>query len=69
MSIQYIDPIEQYIDEKRLLGKPELQNLTGKSRATLARWVKDNKFPQPSLVQNGRSMWFFETYQLWLSQK
>ena len=69
MSKRYIDPIEQYIDEKRLLGKPELQIILGKSRATISRWVKDNKFPQPSLIHNGRSMWFFETYQLWLSRQ
>jgi len=66
MRNPYVDPIEQYIDEKRLLRKPELQKLLGVSRATLGRWIKGGKFPPPSLIQNGRSMWSFDIYQLWL---
>jgi len=63
----YSDPLEQYIDENRLLRKPELQKLLDVSRPTLARWVANGKFPPPEFEISGRSVWLFKSYQQWLS--
>jgi predicted DNA-binding transcriptional regulator AlpA len=63
----YSDPLEHYIDDNRLLRKPELQRLLDISRATLARWIANGKFPPPDFVQGGRSIWIFKSYQQWLS--
>ncbi|WP_041736865.1 helix-turn-helix transcriptional regulator [Colwellia psychrerythraea] len=59
-------PIEQYIEDKCILGKPELQTLVKKSKPTLHRWIREGKFPKPSLIQGGRSYWYFSDYQKWL---
>lgn len=64
----YPDPIDQYIDENRMLKKPEVQRLLNVSRSTLARRVKRRQFPQPIGIQNGRSLWRFKDVQLWLNR-
>jgi len=66
MKIHFPDPNEQYIDENRLLGKPEAQKLLGVSRSTLARRVKSRQCPLPTFKQNGLSLWRFKEVQLWL---
>ncbi|WP_448247583.1 helix-turn-helix transcriptional regulator [Thalassotalea agariperforans] len=53
-------PIEHYIEENRLVRKPEIQKLLGISRATLWRKIKSGNFIAPALVQNGRSVWLFK---------
>jgi len=68
MKTNFPDPIEQYIDENRLLGKPEVQELLGVSRSTLARRVKRRQCPLPAFKQNGRSLWRFKDVQLWLDR-
>jgi prophage regulatory protein len=68
MKTPYSDPIEQYIDENRMLGKPEVQRLLKISRSTLARRIKNNQCPLPAMIQNGRSLWQFKDVQLWLDQ-
>jgi len=68
MTSNFSDPVEQYIDENRLLGKPEVQELLGISRSTLARRIKKRQFPAPAVIQNGRSLWRFKDVQLWLDR-
>jgi prophage regulatory protein len=68
MKTSYSDPIEQYIDENRMLKKPEVQRLLNVSRSTLARRVKNRQFLLPAVIQNGRSLWRFKDVQLWLSR-
>lgn len=68
MKTSYSDPIEQYIDENRMLKKPEVQRLLNVSRSTLARRVKSRQFLLPAVIQNGRSLWRFKDVQLWLSR-
>ena len=68
MKKPFLDPIEQYIDENRMLNKPEIQRLLNVSRSTLARRVKNREFLLPAVIQNGRSLWRFKDVQLWLSR-
>jgi len=68
MKTTFSDPIEQYIDENRMLNKPEIQKLLNVSRSTLARRVKKRQFPLPAIIQNGRSLWRFKDVQLWLDR-
>ncbi|PCI54526.1 MAG: hypothetical protein COB45_08175 [Gammaproteobacteria bacterium] len=68
MKTHFSDPIEQYIDENRLLGKPEIQKILKVSRSTLARRVKKRQFLMPAIIQNGRSLWRFKDVQLWLER-
>jgi prophage regulatory protein len=65
MKTPFSDPIDQYIDENRLLGKPEIQKILNVSRSTLARRIKKRQFPMPAMIQNGRSLWRFKDIQLW----
>ena len=60
-------PIEQYIEDKCVLGKPDLQKLLKKSRSTLNRWIKEGNFPKPSFIQCNKCYWYFEDYQCWLN--
>jgi len=62
-------PLEQYIEENRLLYKPELQKLLSISRSTLSRWIKCGNFPPPAFIQNGRSVWIFNDYLQWLESQ
>ena len=57
--------LEQYIEDTRILKKPDLQRLLGISRSTLGRWIKDGIFPPPKQIINGRSMWEFQDYKKW----
>ena len=59
-------PIEQYIEDKCALGKPEIQILIGKAKSTLNCWIREGRFPPPSHIQKGRCYWFFEDYVKWL---
>lgn len=68
MKTTFSDPIEKYIDENRLLGKPEVQKILKVSRSTLARRLKKRQFIMPAMIQNGRSLWRFKDVQLWLDQ-
>lgn len=69
MKTPFSDPLELYIDENRLLRKPELQKLLGISRPTLARWISNGKFPAPDFVQSRRSIWLFKSYKDWKSSQ
>ncbi|MCH1926394.1 AlpA family phage regulatory protein [Shewanella sp. C32] len=57
-----------YIENSRLVRKPELEQLLGIKRTTLWRWIKSGKFPKPTLVQSGRSYWRFEDIHNWLAK-
>ncbi|GIU46533.1 helix-turn-helix transcriptional regulator [Shewanella algidipiscicola] len=63
------DYLAQYLDENRLVKKPELQRLLGISRSTLGRWIKSGQFPPPVLIQSGRSFWRFKDIDQWLPNK
>lgn len=62
-------PIEQYIEENRLVRKPELQALLSISRPTLARWIKSGKFIQPAMRQSGRAIWHFKDIKKWIKEQ
>lgn len=61
-----IDHLAMYLDENRLVNKPQIQKLLGISRSTLGRRVKSGKFPLPALILNGRSFWRFKDIYKWL---
>ncbi|KFZ36340.1 hypothetical protein HR45_16920 [Shewanella mangrovi] len=50
---------EMYIEDNRLVRKPEIEHLLGIKRTTLWRRIKNGKFPKPTLIQSGRSYWRF----------
>jgi prophage regulatory protein len=60
------DYLALYIEDHRLVRKPEIQKLLGISRSTLARRVKSGIFPPPSVITNGWSYWLFKDIQKWL---
>ena len=68
MKNNFPEPIEQYIDENRMLSKPKIQKLLNVSRSTLARRVKKGQFPEPFIIQNNRSLWRFKDVQGWYEQ-
>lgn len=63
------DHLAMYLDENRLVKKPEIQKLLGISRSTLGRKVKSGQFPPPALIQSGRSCWRFKDVHEWLPNK
>ncbi|WP_371824884.1 helix-turn-helix transcriptional regulator [Shewanella scandinavica] len=63
------DHLALFIDEYRIVKKPEIQRLLGISRSTLGRRIKSGQFPQPTLIQNGRSCWYFKDLHEWLSHR
>jgi prophage regulatory protein len=69
MSTIKTDHLAMYLDDNRLVKKPEIQKLLRVSRSTLGRWVKSGKFPPPVLTQNGHSRWRFKDVHEWLSIK
>ncbi|MGI1946364.1 helix-turn-helix transcriptional regulator [Shewanella glacialipiscicola] len=69
MSTIKTDLLAMYLDDNRLVKKPEIQKLLGVSRSTLGRWIKSSKFPPPALTQNGHSRWRFKDVHEWLSIK
>lgn len=69
MSTIKTDLLAMYLDDNRLVKKPEIQKLLGVSRSTLGRWIKSSKFPPPTLTQNGHSRWRFKDVHEWLSIK
>ena len=64
-----VNHLELYIEDERLLRKPEIQKLLGVSRSTLGRWIKTGKFPHPTFIQNQRSFWQFKAIKEWLNSK
>lgn len=64
-----ISYVELFIEDERLLKKPEVQKLLGVSRSTLGRWIKAGKFVQPCFKQNNRSFWQFKAIKSWLDAK
>ncbi len=62
-------PIDQFIEENRLVRKPEVQTLLNISRATLARWIKSGKFIQPTMIQSGRAIWHFKDVKQWIDDQ
>ena len=62
-----INHLELYIEEERLVRKPEIQKLLGISRSSLGRWIKTGKFPQPSFIQSQRSYWKFKDVVDWIN--
>ncbi|WP_193051311.1 helix-turn-helix transcriptional regulator [Pseudoalteromonas undina] len=69
MNNNTLPDFAMYIDDARMIKKPELQKLLNISRSTLGRWVKAGHFPPPAHVINGRSMWHFQDYKSWLANK
>jgi prophage regulatory protein len=61
--------LAMYLDDNRLVKKPEIQKLLGISPSTLTRRVKRGQFPPPALIQNGRSSWRFKDLHEWLSNR
>jgi|GEM_PF-1365728 len=69
MITSNLPDLAMYIDDARMIKKPELQKLLNISRSTLGRWVKAGHFPPPAHVINGRSMWHFQDYKNWLAKR
>ena len=69
MNEKKLPDLAMYIDDARMIKKPELQKLLNISRSTLGRWIKAGHFPPPAHVINGRSMWHFQDYKNWLANK
>ncbi len=69
MNEKKLPNLAMYIDDTRMIKKPELQKLLNISRSTLGRWIKAGHFPPPAHVINGRSMWHFQDYKNWLANK
>ena len=66
MSDKKLPNIAMYIDNARLIKKPELQKLLNISRSTLGRWIKSGDFPPPAKIINGRSLWHFQDVNRWM---
>jgi predicted DNA-binding transcriptional regulator AlpA len=64
-----INHLELYIEDSRLVRKPEIQKLLGISRSTLGRWIKTGKFIQPTFIQNQRSYWKYKNVADWVNSK
>ncbi|QSX37565.1 helix-turn-helix transcriptional regulator [Shewanella sedimentimangrovi] len=62
------DHLALYLDQNRLIRKPEIQRLLRVSRSTLGRWIKSGQFPPPLLIQNGRPVWRFKDVHQWLTR-
>jgi len=69
MNEKKLPNLAMYIDDARMIKKPELQKLLNISRSTLGRWIKAGHFPPPAHVINGRSMWHFQDYKNWLANE
>ncbi|WP_420833550.1 helix-turn-helix transcriptional regulator [Shewanella pneumatophori] len=67
MKQNQLDHLAMYLEQNRLVRKPEIQKLLGISRSTLGRRVKSGQFPLPALIQNGRSFWRFKDIHKWLT--
>ncbi len=63
------DPLEDYIDDKRILRIPKILTLVSISKATLYRWIDKGCFPPASFKQAGRLCWHFEVVQHWLDSR
>lgn len=62
------DPLEIYIDNKRILRRPEVQRLLSISRSTLYRWIKKGIFPQSAGRHGSIAFWHKEDYDDWLAK-
>lgn len=69
MNDKKLPDIAMYIDNARLIKKPELQKLLNVSRSTLGRWIKSGNFPPPAKIINGRSLWHFHDIDRWISER
>lgn len=62
------DPLEIYIDNKRILRRSEVQRLLGISRSTLYRWIEKGIFPPPVNQHGAIAFWHKEDYDDWLAK-
>lgn len=51
----------------RRLNTRDIEDLTGKHRTTIWRWVKAGKFPQPQYI-NGQRSWSEASVEVWQGQ-
>lgn len=64
------DYLAMFIEENRLVRRPEVQKLLGaKSRTTLWRDLKKYNFPKPITTHNRVSCWRFKDVQQWLADQ
>ncbi|MDF0534694.1 helix-turn-helix domain-containing protein [Shewanella sp. A32] len=62
------DPLDIYIDNKRVMRRPEIMRLLSVSRSTLHRWIKSGIFPKPAFKQGGIALWHKQDYDDWMAQ-
>lgn len=68
-------PTAGYVREKHLINqpargdRPERQGVVGVSHATLWRWIKSDKFPQPVKLSEGVTAWPVEQVREWLAKR
>ena len=55
---------ERKLSVSRRLDTKDIENLTGKHRTTIWRWIKANKFPAPQYI-NGQRSWTEEVIAEW----
>lgn len=67
MTHKQLDHLAMYIDQNRVVMRPEVQKLLGGiSRSTLGRRVKSGEFPSPKLTIKRHSCWIFKDIHKWL---
>jgi predicted DNA-binding transcriptional regulator AlpA len=54
-----------YDDQERLLDKPEVITVTGKSFPTLWQWMRSGKFPR-ARDAHGRPVWLASEVNAWM---
>jgi len=52
----------------QIASKPGCQGFLPVSRATIWRWVRENKFPQPIRLSSGISVWRLTDIDRWVEQ-
>jgi prophage regulatory protein len=53
----------------QIASKPGRQGFLPVSRATIWRWVRENKFPQPIRLSSGICVWHLIDISQWIEQR
>ena len=59
----------QKLEASGLLKNLDIQELTGKSRSTIWRWVRSGQFPAPIKIGANSVAWTKEQYCSWLESR
>jgi prophage regulatory protein len=53
----------------QISSRPDRQGFLPVSRATIWRWVQENKFPQPIRLSSGICVWRLSDIERWIEQR